>query len=140
MVSLYDFDGAISSDGDACVQVVLQHVEPLTEQQAAAVCDVQQSARRAEEALDGELGALLRSLSEVVSSDPQAPAMYGGQLYHPADVAGYMGHMHMAIAMDKLAAMGTFLRQVTTFLLFIQVEFLLHQKMLKVCIYICVCV
>ncbi|KAK3130828.1 hypothetical protein QOZ80_6BG0498530 [Eleusine coracana subsp. coracana] len=92
------------------IKIVLRHVEPLTEQQAAAACDVQQSARRAEEAIDGEMGALLRSLSEVVSSDPQPPAMYG-QLYHPADVAGYMGQMHMAIAMDKVAALGTFLRQ-----------------------------
>jgi hypothetical protein len=57
-------------------------------------------------------GTLLRSLSEVVSSDPQPPVMYGQQqLYHPADVAGYMGHMHMSIAMDKPAVLGNFLRQ-----------------------------
>ncbi|XP_062229260.1 transcription factor TGAL8-like isoform X2 [Phragmites australis] len=92
------------------IKVVLQHVEPLTEQQAAGAFDVQQSARRAEDALDGELEALLRSLSEVVSSDAQPPGMpYGyGQYYHPADVAGYM---HVALAMDKLASLGTFLRQ-----------------------------
>lgn len=95
-------------------------MEPLAEQQAAGARDVEQAARRAEEALDAELEALLRSLSEVVSSDAQQPPppgmMYGGQLYHhPADVAaGYMGmgHMHVALAMDKVASLGTILRQV----------------------------
>ena len=99
----------------ARAQVVLRHVEPLTEQQAAGAFDVQQSARRAEDALDGELEALLRSLSEVVSSDAQPPGMPYGQYYHPADVASYM---HVALAMDKLASLGTFLRQVTIFSLF----------------------
>ena len=97
---------------------MVRHVEPLAaEQQAAGARDVEQAARRAEEALDAELEALLRSLSEVVSSDAQPPPpgmMYGGQLYHPADVAGYMGmgHMHVAVAMDKVASLGTILRQV----------------------------
>jgi transcription factor TGA len=102
-------------------QVVVRHVEPLAEQQAAGARDVEQAARRTEEALDAELEALLRSLSEVVSSDVQPPGpgmMYGGggQLYHPADVAGYMGmgHMHVALAMDKVASLGTILRQVRT--------------------------
>ncbi|OEL30946.1 TGACG-sequence-specific DNA-binding protein TGA-2.1 [Dichanthelium oligosanthes] len=100
-------------------QVAVRHVEPLVEQQAAGARDVEQAARRAEEALDAELEALLRSLSEVVSSDAQQPppGVFGGQLYqhHPgADAAaGYMGmgHMHMALAMDKLATLGNFLRQ-----------------------------
>ena len=94
-------------------------MEPLAEQQAAGARDVEQAARRAEEALDAELDALLRSLSEVVASDaPPPPGMMyggGGQLYHPADVAaGYMGmgHMHVALAMDKVASLGTILRQV----------------------------
>jgi hypothetical protein len=108
------------------MQVGLRHVEPLAEQQAAGSRDVEQAARRAEEALDAELEALLRSLSEVVASDaqPPSPGVFGGQLYphHPgadAAAAGYMGmgmgmgHMHMALAMDKLATVGTFLRQVT---------------------------
>ncbi|PUZ59934.1 hypothetical protein GQ55_4G083200 [Panicum hallii var. hallii] len=106
------------------IKVGLRHVEPLAEQQAAGARDVEQAARRAEEALDAELEALLRSLSEVVASDaqPPSPGVFGGQLYphHPgadAAAAGYMGmgmgmgHMHMALAMDKLATVGTFLRQ-----------------------------
>ncbi|XP_066377167.1 transcription factor TGAL8-like isoform X1 [Miscanthus floridulus] len=99
------------------VKVVVRHVEPLAEQQAAGARDVEQAARRVEEALDAELDALLRSLSEVVASDaPPPPGMMygGGQLYHPADVAaGYMGmgHMHVALAMDKVASLGTILRQ-----------------------------
>ncbi|KAL6603826.1 hypothetical protein ACP70R_044187 [Stipagrostis hirtigluma subsp. patula] len=100
------------------IKMVLRHAEPLAEQQAAGAFDVQQSARRAEEALDGELEALLRSLSEVVSADAAAPpqqqapaaAMYQ-QLYHQHHPAGYMGHMQMAVAMDKLASLGTLLRQ-----------------------------
>ena len=97
---------------------MVRHVEPLGEQQAAGARDVEQAARRVEEALDAELDALLRSLSEVVASDaPPPPGMMygGGQLYHPADVAaGYMGmgHMHVALAMDKVASLGTILRQV----------------------------
>jgi transcription factor TGA len=114
---------------------VLRHVNPLAEQQQAAVCDVQQSARRVEEALDGELETLLRSLSEVVSSDDlHPPAMYGQQVYHPAaDVAGYMGQMHMVVAMDKLAALGNFLRQASdcfsSFILGAQVHLILTSDM-----------
>ncbi|CAN6177537.1 unnamed protein product [Urochloa humidicola] len=98
------------------IKVAVRHVEPLAEQQAAGARDVEQAARRAEEALDAELDALLRSLSEVVASDGPPPGVFAGQLYHPgADAAagymGGMGHMHMALAMDKLATIGTFLRQ-----------------------------
>jgi hypothetical protein len=126
---------------------VLRHVDPLEEQQQAAVCDVQQSARRVEEALDGDLGTLLRSLSEVVSSDPQPPAMYGQQVYHPAaDVARYMGQqMHMVVAMDKLAALGTFLRQASDCFssLFILLGRSTYSHFRHACltyIYMCVCV
>ncbi|TKW22397.1 hypothetical protein SEVIR_4G225700v4 [Setaria viridis] len=99
------------------IKVAVRHAEPLAEQQAAGARDVEQAARRAEEALDAEMEALMRSLSEVVASDAQPPpGVFGGQFYphHPtADAAGYMGmgHMHMALAMDKLATLGTFLRQ-----------------------------
>ncbi|CAN6201115.1 unnamed protein product [Urochloa humidicola] len=99
------------------IKVAARHVEPLAEQQAAGAREVEQASRRAEEALDAELDALLRSLSEVVASDGQPPpgVFAGGQLYHPAGAdAGYMGgmgHVHLALAMDKLATLGTFLRQ-----------------------------
>ncbi|CAL5048697.1 unnamed protein product [Urochloa decumbens] len=103
------------------IKVAVRHVEPLAEQQAAGARDVEQAARRAEVALDAELDALLRSLSEVVAADgqPPPPGVFAGQLYphHPgADAAagymlGGMGHMHMALAMDKVATLGTFLRQ-----------------------------
>ncbi|KAJ1259918.1 hypothetical protein BS78_10G192500 [Paspalum vaginatum] len=97
------------------IKVVVRPVEAaLAEPQAAGARDVEQAARRAEEALDADLEALLRSLSEVVSSD--APEMYGGggQLYHhPAADAGFMGvgSMHMALAVDKVASLGTVLLQ-----------------------------
>ncbi|KAF8687758.1 hypothetical protein HU200_042693 [Digitaria exilis] len=99
------------------IKVAVRHVEPLAEQQAAGARDVEQAARRAEEALDAEMEALLRSLSEVVSSDAGGgqppPGVFGGQLYAGDAAAAYMGmgHVHMALAIDKLATLGTFLRQ-----------------------------
>lgn len=95
------------------IKVVVRHVDPLAEQQAAGARDVEQAARRAEEALDAEMEALLRSLSEVVSTDaPPPPGMMYGQLYHhPAGADMGMGHMQMVLAMDKVAALGTVLRQ-----------------------------
>ncbi|KAF8659014.1 hypothetical protein HU200_058858 [Digitaria exilis] len=100
------------------IKVAVRHVEPLAEQQAAGARDVEQAARRAEEALDAEMEALLRSLSDVVSSDAGGrqppPGLFGGQLYAGDAAAAYMGmgHVHMALAIDKLATLGTFLRQV----------------------------
>ncbi|KAG8075281.1 hypothetical protein GUJ93_ZPchr0006g45521 [Zizania palustris] len=98
------------------IKVVLRHVEPLTEQQLAAVCGVQQAARREEDALDGGLEALLRSLSDVISSDaPQTTAtMY--HHHHPAAAgaamaASYMGQYNLHLAVDKLASLAAVLRQ-----------------------------
>uniref|UniRef100_A0A0E0LDI6 DOG1 domain-containing protein n=1 Tax=Oryza punctata TaxID=4537 RepID=A0A0E0LDI6_ORYPU len=112
------------------IKVVIRHVEPLTEQQLAAVYSAQQAARREEDALDGALHALLRSLSDVVSSsDAPAAASSSSQqtppvMYHrhhpPAAAAAmaaasFMGqygcHNNLQFAMDKLASFATFLRQ-----------------------------
>uniref|UniRef100_J3MFV0 DOG1 domain-containing protein n=1 Tax=Oryza brachyantha TaxID=4533 RepID=J3MFV0_ORYBR len=110
------------------VQVVLRHVEPLTEQQLAAVHSAQQAARREEDALDGALQALLRSLADAVSSDspatapppwPQTPMIYYHHDHHPAAAAmaaSFTGQSctssySLQLAMDKLASLPTFLRQ-----------------------------
>ena len=53
-------------------QVAVRHAEPLTEPQAMGVCGVQQWAREAEAALDHELQAMHRSVSEAVSYDAEA--------------------------------------------------------------------
>ncbi|KAF0914205.1 hypothetical protein E2562_027613 [Oryza meyeriana var. granulata] len=109
------------------IKVVLRHVEPLTEQQLSAVYSAQQAARREEDALDGGLQALLRSLSDVLSSDAPAaasqqqtpPVMYHHHHHHHPAVAAtmaasFIGHSYsynLQLAMDKLASLATFLRQ-----------------------------
>ncbi|TVU32918.1 hypothetical protein EJB05_24683 [Eragrostis curvula] len=85
------------------VKVAARHAEPLTEAQAVDVCGLQQWARDAEAALDHELQAMHRSVSEAVSSD-------AASLLSPyTDVPGYMATMSLAIA--KLSSLETFVRQ-----------------------------
>ncbi|KAK3156264.1 hypothetical protein QOZ80_2AG0104940 [Eleusine coracana subsp. coracana] len=80
------------------VKVAARHAEPLTETQAMGVCGLQQWAREAEAALDHELHAMHRSISEVVSSDSAA------LLCPYPDVPGYMATM-------SLASLETFVTQ-----------------------------
>ncbi|KAM0855227.1 hypothetical protein ACQ4PT_049931 [Festuca glaucescens] len=83
------------------IKIVVRHVEPLTEQQVAGVCDVQRWSREREEALDQELQATYRSLSDTVCSDA---------LLSPyPDMAAYMAHMSLAIA--NLSSLEAFVRQ-----------------------------
>ena len=69
------------------------------------VCGVQQWARDAEAALDHELQAMHRSVSEAVSSDAAA------LLFPYSDVPDFMATMSLAIS--KLASLEAFVRQVT---------------------------
>ncbi|XP_039788585.1 transcription factor TGAL9-like isoform X2 [Panicum virgatum] len=85
------------------IKVAVRHAEPLTEPQAMGVCGVQQWARDAEAALDHELQAMHRSVSETVSSDAAA------LLCPYSDVPGYMATMSLAIG--KLASLEAFVRQ-----------------------------
>jgi transcription factor TGA len=85
------------------IKVAVRHAEPLTEPQAMGVCGVQQWAREAEAALDHELQAMHRSVSEAVSSDAAA------LLCPYSDVPGYMATMSLAIS--KLASLEAFVRQ-----------------------------
>lgn len=88
---------------DACMpQMLLSHVEPLTEQQIVGVYGLQQSALETEEALSQGLDALYQSLSDTVVSDA---------LSCPSNVANYMGQM--AAAMNKLSTLEGFVRQVS---------------------------
>jgi transcription factor TGA len=84
------------------MQMLLSHVEPLTEQQIVGVYGLQQSALETEEALSQGLDALYQSLSDAVVSDA---------LSCPSNVANYMGQM--AAAMNKLSTLEGFVRQVT---------------------------
>jgi transcription factor TGA len=69
------------------------------------VCGVQQWARDAEAALDHELQAMHRSVSEAVSSDAAA------LLFPYSDVPSFMATMSLAIS--KLASLEAFVRQVS---------------------------
>lgn len=82
-------------------QMLLHHMEPLTEQQLLGVCGLQQSAQETEEALSQGLEALNQSLSDTIATDA---------LSCTSNVANYMGQM--AIAMNKLANLEGFVRQV----------------------------
>lgn len=84
------------------MQMLLSHVEPLTEQQIVGVYGLQQSALETEEALSQGLEALYQSLSDTVVSDA---------LSCPSNVANYMGQM--AAAMNKLSTLEGFVRQVS---------------------------
>ncbi|KAL6888834.1 hypothetical protein ACP4OV_009860 [Aristida adscensionis] len=113
--ALHLVSGAWASAGERCflwiggfrpselVKLAVRHAEPLTEQQAIGVCGLQRWAQEAEAALDHELHAMHRSVSDaVVSSDVAAPPPL-------ADVPGYMAAMSLAVA--KLASLEAFVAQ-----------------------------
>lgn len=83
------------------VQVILNQIEPLTEQQILGICGLQQSTQEAEEALSQGLEALNQSLSDTITSD---------SLSCPPNMANYMGQMAMAV--NKLSTLEGFVRQV----------------------------
>nr|GEY57318.1 bZIP transcription factor TGA10 isoform X1 [Tanacetum cinerariifolium] len=82
------------------IKIVLGQIEPLTEQQLMAICEVQQATQEAEETLSQGLDALNQSLSDTIASDA---------LSSPTNMANYMGQM--AAAMNKLSALESFVLQ-----------------------------
>ncbi|KAG8058385.1 hypothetical protein GUJ93_ZPchr0002g25640 [Zizania palustris] len=91
------------------IKIVSRHAEPLTEQQAGGVYGLQQSAREREEALDRDLQATQRALSDAVSSDalqPLCPSSAAASAY--SDVA--MAQVSLAVA--NLTSLEAFVRQV----------------------------
>ncbi|KAB2631408.1 transcription factor HBP-1b(c38)-like [Pyrus ussuriensis x Pyrus communis] len=82
------------------IKIILNQMEPLTDQQLLGICGLQQSTQETEEALSQGLEALNQSLSETITSD---------SLSCPPNMANYMGHM--AIAMNKLSTLEGFVRQ-----------------------------
>lgn len=86
------------------MQMVLSHVDPLTEQQIVAVYGLQQSAVQTEEALSQGLDALYQSLSDTVVSDALTCCT-------TPNVSNYMGQMGLAV--HKLSTLEGFVRQVT---------------------------
>ncbi|XWS59222.1 hypothetical protein CRYUN_Cryun08bG0103200 [Craigia yunnanensis] len=82
------------------IKVILNQIEPLTEQQIMGICALQQSTQEAEEALSQGFEALNQSLSDIITSD---------SLSCPPNMTNYMGQM--AIAMNKLSTLEDFVRQ-----------------------------
>lgn len=85
------------------LKLLVNQLEPLTEQQLAGICNLQQSSHQAEEALTQGMEALQQSLAETLASDSSRPEGLSG------NVANYMGQM--AMAMGKLGTLEGFLRQ-----------------------------
>lgn len=85
-------------------QLLVNHLEPLTEQQMVGLCNLQESSQQAEDALSQGKEALQQSLAETLASGSLGPTGSSG------DVANYMGQM--AMAMGKLGTLESFIRQV----------------------------
>lgn len=81
------------------LKILGPQLEPLTEQQLLAVCNLQQSSQQAEDALSQGMEALQQNLADTLSA---------GSLGTP-NVANYMGQM--AMAMGKLGTLENFVRQ-----------------------------
>ncbi|XP_008801023.1 transcription factor TGAL6-like isoform X6 [Phoenix dactylifera] len=81
------------------LKVLSPQLEPLTEQQVVAVCNLQQSSQQAEDALSQGMDKLQQTLAETLTSDPLGAS----------GVATYMGQM--ANAMGKLEGLVNFVNQ-----------------------------
>ncbi|KAJ7976850.1 Transcription factor like [Quillaja saponaria] len=82
------------------IKIILNQIEPLTEQQIMGICALQQSTQEAEDALSQGLEALNQSLSDTITSD---------SLSFPPNMTNYMGQM--AVAINKLLSLEGFVRQ-----------------------------
>ncbi|KAF5750957.1 TGA-type basic leucine zipper protein TGA2.1 [Tripterygium wilfordii] len=85
------------------LKLLMNQLEPLTEQQLLSVTNLQQSSQQAEDALSQGMEALQQSLAETLSSG--SPGSSGSS----GNVANYMGQM--AMAMGKLGTLEGFIRQ-----------------------------
>ncbi|XP_074576481.1 transcription factor TGA4-like isoform X1 [Curcuma longa] len=81
------------------LKALYSQLEPLSDQQISAVCNLQQSSHQAEDALSQGLEKLQQTLSETLKCDPLGTSC----------VSSYMGQM--ANAMRKLEALVSFLNQ-----------------------------
>ncbi|XP_039128020.1 transcription factor TGA2.2-like isoform X1 [Dioscorea cayenensis subsp. rotundata] len=84
------------------LKLLTRQLEPLTEQQLAGICNLQQSSQQAEDALSQGMEALQQSLAETLAGS-LGPSGSSG------NVANYMGQM--AMAMGKLGTLENFIRQ-----------------------------
>ncbi|KAH9752295.1 transcription factor TGAL1 [Citrus sinensis] len=84
------------------LKLLVNQLEPLTEQQLVGIGNLQQSSQQAEDALSQGMEALQQSLAETLSSGSLGSSGSG-------NVANYMGQM--AMAMGKLGTLEGFIRQ-----------------------------
>ncbi|KAF7145767.1 hypothetical protein RHSIM_Rhsim04G0111500 [Rhododendron simsii] len=85
------------------LKLLVNQLEPLTEQQLVGIFNLQQSSQQAEEALSQGMEALQQSLAETLANG--SPSSSGSS----GNVANYMGQM--AMAMGKLGTLEGFVRQ-----------------------------
>ncbi|XP_043691389.1 transcription factor TGA2.2-like [Telopea speciosissima] len=85
------------------LKLLINQLEPLTEQQLVGICNLQESSQQAEDALSQGMEALQQSLAETLASGSLGPSGSSG------NVANYMGQM--AMAMGKLGTLEGFLHQ-----------------------------
>ncbi|KAK7290776.1 hypothetical protein RIF29_05455 [Crotalaria pallida] len=85
------------------LKLLVNQLEPLTEQQLMGIYNLQQSSQQAEDALSQGMDALQQSLAETLANGSPNPSGSSG------NVANYMGQM--AVAMGKLGTLEGFLRQ-----------------------------
>ncbi|KAK4412847.1 TGACG-sequence-specific DNA-binding protein TGA-2.1 [Sesamum alatum] len=85
------------------LKLLVNQLEPLTEQQLTGIYNLQQSSHQAEDALSQGMDALQQSLAETLASGAS------GSEGSSANVGNYMGQM--AMAMGKLGTLDGFLRQ-----------------------------
>ncbi|KAK6776299.1 hypothetical protein RDI58_027300 [Solanum bulbocastanum] len=88
--------------GEDLLLLLINQLEPLTEQQLLAINNLQQSSQQAEDALSQGMEALQQSLAETLAGS-LGPSGSSG------NVANYMGQM--AMAMGKLGTLEGFIRQ-----------------------------
>jgi len=85
------------------LKLLVNQLEPLTEQQLVGIYNLQQSSQQAEDALSQGMEALQQSLAETLANGSPSPSGASG------NVANYMGQM--AMAMGKLGTLEGFVRQ-----------------------------
>ncbi|KAI3444330.1 hypothetical protein Pfo_000995 [Paulownia fortunei] len=85
------------------LKLLVNQLEPLTEQQLTGIYNLRESSHQAEDALSQGMDALQQSLAETLANGSSGPEGSSG------NVANYMGQM--AMAMGKLGTLEGFLRQ-----------------------------
>ncbi|OEL21009.1 Transcription factor HBP-1b(c1), partial [Dichanthelium oligosanthes] len=85
------------------LKLLASHLEPLTEQQLASICNLQRSSQQAEEDLSQGVKALQQSVAETLASGSLCPAGSSG---NAADCSG-----QMAVAIRKLSTLENFLQE-----------------------------